>query len=129
MGYFLDISKNKNLTAKDTALRNEMAGITNHSPVGYVLSTNATSIFGSVLNLFDGSKKSTVEDDGTENYDTKTQTNNINEFNKILSKFNSDKSYENAVALQKIYENTDNATIMKYYPKTEVDKVINKSKS
>ena len=129
MGYFLDISKNENLTAKNTALQNEMAGIANHSPVGYVLSTNATGIFGSVLNLFDGSRKNTVEDDGTENYNTETQTNNLNKFNEILKKFNNDKSYDNAIALREIYENTDNATIMKYYPKNEVDKVINKSKS
>ena len=128
MGYFLDISNSKEYSAQDTALRNQMAGVANHS-IGYVLSTNATGIFGSVLNLFDGSRKNTVEDDGTENYDTEVQTNNLNEFNKILKKFNNDKSYDNAIALQKIYDNTDNATIIKYYPKDEVEKVINKSKS
>ena len=129
MGYFLDISNSNEYSAQNTAQRNKMAGAANHSPIGYVLGTNATGIFGSVLNLFDGSRKNTVEDDGTENYDTEVQTNNLNEFNKILKKFNNDKSYDNAIALREIYENTDNATIKKYYLETEADKIINKSKS
>lgn len=129
MGHYTEIS-NSQYSAKDTALYNRMNGVSNHSMLGAILSSNTMNIF-SLATSFAGNSNSGNDvvgsDVDAENYDAKETQTKVGNFSDAMFAFVQNKNKDTAKALKEAYEaNPDNPTISRYYEnyKEEVDKLL-----
>ncbi len=129
MGYYTELSSSQ-YAAKDTALYNRMNGVTNHSMLGAILSSNTMNIF-SMATSFAGNPKPDGDvvgpDVNTENYDAAETQNKVGNFSDAMHAFVQNKNKDTAKALKEAYEaDPNNPTISKYYPKykEEVEKLL-----
>lgn len=138
MGYYSDI-RNSQYAAKDTALINRMQGVTNHSPLGAMLATQApnaimnilsgNSIFGNLTLKKDSTSEEVVAQDTQKEQSMEEQTSNLTDFNRARSAFCANKTKANAQKLQDAYnKDPKNPAIQKAYKllQKEVEELLKK---